>query len=293
MTENEKKTVDANLSRLFDICKEMPARFAHQAHELSLLLGSVSDVDSAYGIINEEYLRTRGYERCCAFIWLRVLSEVLCASLTSEVVREHIVSLFSSSDERSEHSSGKVSYLRNKFTEKAFDKFAKHIDDAKIMHADSFEDSCMDTYNGICEYCILPTENSKDGKLTAFYKLIEKYDLHICASTTVKNEDVSTTVSLLSRDIGFTHTGELSKGRIFEFGITCPDPSDIGGILSVASAYGMKITRIDTRTVADGTGFTVLMSTDGVPLKRIETLTFCLSAIYPAFTVMGFYKHIN
>lgn len=293
MGEEKRKILDANVSRLFSQSEGTYARFLHQAHELSSILQTESDIDSAYGIISDEYERVREIEKWAAFRWLRALSEVIYDSLDPSAVHEHLRSLFSSSEDTDSRAVGKISYMRNKFTEKAFDKFAKVIDDAKLSHADSFEGSCMDVYNGICEYCILPTENSSDGKLSAFYKLIEKYDLHIAASTVIQDEETSTIVSLLSRDIDFLKFGDTAKSRMLEIGMTCADTSDIEGIISFATAYGLFLSRIDSKKSGDGLTFTLLFSADGVQIRSIEILTLCLSSIYPTFTVMGFYKHIN
>ncbi|MBQ1260196.1 MAG: hypothetical protein IIX97_08805 [Clostridia bacterium] len=294
MKEEQRKILDANVNRLFSQHAGFSARFTHQANEMISLQSDSLDVDSASGIINGEYQSTLEVERCVAFIRLRTLSEIIYDTLGSEAVCEHIKPLFSSPDESSDmRSSGKISYMRNKFTEKAFDKFTKFVYDAKIIHSDSFEDSCMDTYNGICEYCILPTENSSDGKLSAFYKLIKKYDLHIAASTEIHDGDNVTTVSLVSRDIDLSKLEGRVKGCMLEFEVACTDTSDIGGILTFAFHYGLKLVRIDSHNSGDEVSFSLLLSADDVLLKNIEILTFCLSSVYPSFNVIGLYKHIN
>lgn len=293
--EEKREILDRNLARLFSQAEGSALRFLHQAHELSLIINDLYDIDSAYSLINDEYEKTRENERCNAFLWLRSLSEVIYDSLDYSLIREHLRSQFSSFEESDERSLGKISYIRNKYTERAFDRFAKLIEDAKVLHADSFEDSCMDVYNGICEYCILPTENSVDGRLSAFGKLIEKYDLHIAATTTIPDGESYTEVALLARDIDFQKFGDSAKQRMLEISLTSPihSTSDINGILSFANAYGLILSRIDSRLSADGVRFTILLSADNVQIRNIEILVLCLLSIYPSFTVTGFYKHIN
>lgn len=293
--EEKREILDRNLARLFSQAEGSRARFLHQAHELSLMIDDLSDIDSAYSLINDEYEKTRENERGHAFLWLRSLSEVIYDSLDYSLIREHLRSQFSSIEEGDERSHGKISYIRNKYTERAFDRFAKLLEDAKVLHADSFEDSCMDVYNGICEYCILPTENSVDGRLSAFGKLIEKYDLHIAATTTIRDDNSYTEVALLSRDIDFQKFGDSARQRMLEISLTSPihGTADIYGILSFAGAYGLSLAHIDSKLNADGIRFTILLSADNVQIRYIEILVLCLLSIYPSFTVTGFYKHIN
>ena len=293
MKEEKQKIIAENISRLFLQRAGFGSRFLHQAHEAVSLINEEIDVDYARSIMDEAYKSSASNERCDAFIWLGALSEMIYDALGEGAVREHIRSLFSSSDDSVDSRSiGKISYMRNKFTDKAFDKFAKFVNDAKLIYSDSFEDSCTDTYNGICEYCILPTASSSDGKLKAFYRLIEKYDLHVAASTEIRDGDNVTTVSLISRDTDITKLGDDVKGRMLELGLSCDNTSDLGGIISLADSYGMKLAGIDSKNSDDGVFFTLLFSTDHCKARSIETLTFCLSSIYPSFTITGFYKHI-
>lgn len=296
MNEARKSIIDANISALFRTSYGLHDRFAYQAHELisgySDERGGI-DIDVAYNILNSAYELTLGEERNTAFLWIRTLTEVLLDTLGSEAVRDKIRSILSSTDRIDERAIGKVSYLRNKFTEKAFDKFARLIYDPKILNAGSFEDSCEDVYNGICEYCILPIDNSVDGRLSAFYALISKYDLHIIASTPVKDENVNTTLALISRDTDFLKLGDSLRGRMLQFEFSTANTSDISGIISFASSYGMKLIRIHSIKNDEDTSFTLLFSVEGVQLRFTELLSLCLSAIYPSFNIIGFYRQIN
>ena len=293
--KKEEKIIYDNLSAIFKGAEGIYPRLAYQAHELILLKKAQSAIDiyEASGILQDAYESTKELDTHTLFAYLRALSAVLLEDLSASDIHSQILSLFSDSEELDARALGKVSYLRNKFTEKAFDKFAKHIDDARTLYAGSFEDSCEDVYNGICEYCILPSENSTDGRLSAFYKLIKKYDLHIIASTEVITDEASTTLLLLSRNNDFSKYGEASKGRMLEFEIGCDNSADISGVIEFVLGYGLKLIKILYSGTDNESLFTFLFSADSIPQKHIEYLSFCLSALYPTFTVTGFYKHIN
>ena len=144
----------------------------------------------------------------------------------------------------------KISYLKSNYADAAYFKFSSVISTPRASYAESFENACEDVYNGICEFCILPIENSTDGKLIGFFSLIEKYELKISTVCTVHYADNSrnTKFALLRKNIT-TQFAAKSKEIFLELGITVGAGISLSSILSVADIFGFKFYRMDGITI--------------------------------------------
>ncbi len=288
MIEKKKEIINDNVSNLFSFCRGLSPRMLYQANELVSLHESV-DMDFAYETIVKEKHRIKNESPIAQFFWMRALCEIIYSKLSKEEIRDHLYSVFSSAAEVDERVKGKISYLKNKFTEKAFDRFSGIVNDAKILHTDSFEDSCEDAYNGVCEYCILPIKTSDDGRLHAFHRLIKKYDLRIAASTDVDN----TTLILASRRADLFKDLDCLKNYRLEFSVTNADQADVDCIMSFASEYGMHLLRFDTTEGDEGGCHSFLFSADSISTERLEIFTLYLSAAFPSLSFIGIYRHLD
>ncbi|MBE6557640.1 MAG: hypothetical protein E7661_01320 [Ruminococcaceae bacterium] len=76
---------------------------------------------------------------------------------------------------------GRIAYMTGSFVDKAYIRFAEELPHCRAAGFHSFIDACEEVWGGLCEYCILPLENSVEGKLPGFAKLMVKYRLHIIA----------------------------------------------------------------------------------------------------------------
>ncbi len=86
---------------------------------------------------------------------------------------------------------GVIAYLKNQLADKAYKSFSKHVQSARVAYPTDFNGVCEAVYYEKADYCILPIENSNDGRLNGFYNLIEKYELFICLCTDVYSPDAS------------------------------------------------------------------------------------------------------
>ena len=98
---------------------------------------------------------------------------------------------------------GKIAYVRNKRTDDAYLAFSERIRGAKAYYAASFTDACESVFNNECEFCILPIENDRDGKLYSFYSMIDRYELRICGIVKREEDDDSETIvyALVGRSV--------------------------------------------------------------------------------------------
>lgn len=76
---------------------------------------------------------------------------------------------------------GRIAYMPSAFADKAYLILSARIQAPRANATAGFVDACEEVRSGLCEYCILPVENSQSGKLTAFSRLILRYRLRIAA----------------------------------------------------------------------------------------------------------------
>lgn len=272
----------------------MNSAFAFQADELFRIKDGGEDAYTAYEIISSESDRIKDLPYFGTSRWLHVLSEYAYSKLRGSEIDELLFSGFGFSEENNREDSGRVSYLKNKFTVSAFDKFAKHIPDAKSTYSDSFEDSCEDVYNGICDYCILPIGNSRDGALSVFRNLISKYDLHISITVDIPDQSGTvTTLALLSSALSRPQKDSFSDYR-FEFCVSTLTNESICGILTSAERHGFSLINVVSQNGSnESPSLQFTFSADNATYDKFRSFVFCLSAIFPSFTMKGLYKHIN
>lgn len=291
--ENE-NIIRENLNTLFGSLCGMNSAFAFQADELFRLKDGGVDAYTAYEIISTESERIKELPYFGTSRWLHVLSEYAYSKLKGSEIDELLFSGFGFSEENEHENSGRVSYLKNKFTVSAFDLFARYLPDAKSTYSDSFEDSCQDVYNGICDFCILPIGNSRDGALSVFRNLIAKYDLHISITVDIPDQSGTvTTLALLSSSLHRPQAESFSDYR-FEFCVSTLTNESICGILTSAEHHGFSLINIVSGNGSDTSpSLQFTFSTENATYDKFRSFVFCLSAIFPSFTMKGLYKHIN
>ena len=82
---------------------------------------------------------------------------------------------------------GRIAYMPAAFADKAYLKLAAKVNSPRAAATASFVDACEEVRGGLCEYCILPLESTHSGKLTAFTRLILRYNLRIAAVCDLEN----------------------------------------------------------------------------------------------------------
>jgi hypothetical protein len=148
---------------------------------------------------------------------------------------------------------GRIAYMPAAFADKAYLRLSAHVANPRATATASFVDACEEVRSGLCEYCILPLENTHSGKLTAFTRLILRYNLRVKAVCDLENgaaEGQVTRFALLSSavDYGFpTPLRYPSTGDplFFEFIHQGESPS-LTDLLAAAEFCGVTVCRLDT-----------------------------------------------
>ena len=91
-------------------------------------------------------------------------------------------------------SHGRIALVRNRYNEEAFSIFEHSVQGARAEIFSSFSDACEEVFDNLCEFCILPVENTGDGRLFGFYSMIDRYELRICAVCELETENTPETI---------------------------------------------------------------------------------------------------
>lgn len=194
-------------------------------------------------------------------------------------------------------SHGKIAYVRNRYNDLAYAELSEIIPHSKPTYFSNFEECADAVTNGICEFAIIPIEDTSDGKMFGFYSLIDRYELRLSAVCNIENEDSSKIVryALVSRNFVSEKTEKLNgkRPKIFEFSLTYGSDSDPFDILCAAEKFYAKIVGIssvflpynDTQT-RFYYSFNISDTTD------LYALLLYLWAEYPQYTPIGIYYEI-
>ncbi|MBR6782516.1 MAG: hypothetical protein IKM33_04890 [Clostridia bacterium] len=148
---------------------------------------------------------------------------------------------------------GRIAYMPAAFADKAYLALSAAIESPRAVATPSFVDACEEVRGGLCEFCILPLESSHSGKLTAFTRLLLRYNLRIKAVCDLENgaaEGQITRFALLRA----THEGyfpaplrppKSGEPLYLELIHTGESPS-LTVLLAAAEFCGIRLCRVDT-----------------------------------------------
>lgn len=219
---------------------------------------------------------------------------------------EYLDDSFASGEPVSQKASDRVAYLQNRFTDSAFLAFSEILAKPRAAYFSSFSDVCEEVYHGLCEFCILPIENTEDGKLVRFYKLIEKYELKIVSICDIPqlNQGMTRYALLCHRHISTERVLQHTSDFYLEISLTPIGQTTLADILSAAAHCGMHPTRIDSLPSGDESEVLrhhiVLLhtvdrrSTPSLPpMKAVSAFLLYLSFSLPEYTPLGIYQKIT
>ena len=174
----------------------------------------------------------------------------LCMDLYRRLAKKRPFSaslFFSDTETPSSNAYNRIAYQRSSYADSAYLKFAKLLPLPRLSYAHSFVSACEDVYNGLCEFCILPLENTTEGVLSTFFRLIEQYDLKIAATCDISSTDAGRTsrFALLRRSL--TPTLDPQQESLY-YSFCIPQRSEPGlsELMLVAKLYGIEVTRVDS-----------------------------------------------
>ena len=183
---------------------------------------------------------------------------------------------------------GRIAYVRNKRNDDAFIRFSEKIRGAKAYYCSSFSEACEAVFSNACEFCILPIENSADGKLYSFYSMIDRYELIICNVVYLSADDGAdkTGFALVSRGVTLKSKTQVAR---FEFSVVCEDGAFPDEIATVARFMGGRVLSVGTQPVPyDDVGVKYYFSME-IESSSVLPIAFYMSMEYPRYMPLGAY----
>lgn len=194
--------------------------------------------------------------------------------------------------------SNRIAYLRNSYTDTAYDIFGRQLDEPTVMYSLDFNNVCEDVYYGRANLCILPIQNSTEGNLVSFRNLINKYDLKTvmtCLVDTAYNN--YTKFALLKKNIETIRmkSHNVRYDNFFEFNITLSDATNLASLLKAAEGYNLRLNKIDSMPVSYSESeysYDIVMALNESDFDLMCLICY-LYLEMPQFTPAGLYKHIH
>ncbi len=208
--------------------------------------------------------------------------EMLKVPTLSESIK-HLIAI-GSEDGTPAGTHGRIAYTKNKFNDLALQLFVETINNAKPLPVASNTDACESVISGKSEFCLLPIENTRDGKLFGFYSMLDRFELKICGVHTLDSDD---DINSIKYALVAKSCKELGRRRlrtveyIFEFSVVNPNGDFIESLLQVAKECGATLLSIDSRPIEYDPQlrkYIFCFLTDGNPVFRM----------YPALNYHGY-----
>lgn len=254
--------------------------------DYSLLYESFTDVEPDFSDVvfeNKEYVKGV-FSKVMSYDRIRLaelLSKKGATSLTYESAAD-------------EDETAKVVYLKNSLADIAYSTFSKVIKNARVVYAESFSEVCEEVYYSRAPYCILPLENSDDGRMASFANLIRKYDLKIVMTCNVESAvEKITKFALLKREFSVLDCPRsMNDGDYLEIELNLGSRGSLHNVLEAADIFGYKLCKIDSFPMQYSEKeyyFNVVFEGRG----NIDGFMYWLEFEVQRYDVIGIYKHLK
>lgn len=185
-----------------------------------------------------------------------------------------------------------LAYVKNQYSEEAASILSKSFSVNKKRHYRSFSEMCEDIESGICDGCIVPLENTSDGKLMNFYSIIDRFDLKIACTCDIENQngDQTTRYALLRNKL---NTPQDAEKCYLEFSFISSENISLTDVIKAAEISGLKLHRIDSMPMryndSEFVYYPVFLGTTYNVIKFTLFLKLNLSQ----YTTVGIYNRIK
>lgn len=289
MTPNSKNVILENLSELkrrADITAEQKSiTLAQLAESLS---GDSATIEELYSECIGTYVGASVFEKLSV---CRALCEIYSINDASD-----IPSLIDTSLQTTAGSHGKIALVRNIYNDMALTRFSVVIPHSKPIYYTNFESSCEAVSSGICEFTVLPIENTSDGKMFGFYSLMDSYELKIAAVCKIEAENPAKTIiyALVGRStVSEIYTRTKTAQKIFEFSLSCYSGFESHDIFDAARLSSAKLLSISSIPLAYDASVTRIYYSFAID-NRADMCAFLLylSLEFPSHTPLGLFFEI-
>ncbi|MBQ7336473.1 MAG: hypothetical protein IJW92_08385 [Clostridia bacterium] len=225
-------------------------------------------------------------------------SVILCTELRRVLEVRHLLPtgfFFPDAEEIPTNAFHRIVYQKSSYTDSAYLKLSPLLSDPRVAYAHGFPSVCEEVYNGHCEFCILPVENSSEGQLNSFFRLIERYELKIAATCDVLGNDGGrvTRFALLRKNLlPLLAPESASYPRRFECVLPPEDLATVSNLMVAAQLCGLRLSYVNSLPqLGDSSRYNTHFSffTKGGDL---QAFLLYLAMEVPHYTPIGLYPHL-
>ncbi len=186
-------------------------------------------------------------------------------------------------------------YVRNSFSDEAYDVFSADFTDPRVKYASSFRECASLLQDGSVSYCLLPLEERGGVRLPTVSELIYTNDFKINSVISVFGPDANADVKYALVSKSFTAVGydNDDDDRYLELRLDASS-RELAELFTAVLYYGMTVFRLNTFTVKRGGESDAYLSVvvkDGG--KGFSSLLVYLTLWGLDFTPVGLYKNLE
>ena len=169
-----------------------------------------------------------------------------------------------------------------------FEKFKNLFSTVEQVFAESFSEVCDLVANSPDFFGIVPVENTVDGRLSAFYKMLDRNELKICAVCDVEDPDTDTVtrLALICKNL-CSFDGDFT--RHLEISLVIDEGQKKAELLRIAEMLGISVDRVSSTPLSYRTS----VSLDTIRLSFTKTNVFPFLIYLHLFcediNILGFY----
>ena len=140
-------------------------------------------------------------------------------------------------------------YVRNSFSDEAYDVFSQDFDDPKVRYSQNFKDAAAAVSSGEVTYCLLPLEERGGVRLHTVSELIFRNDFKINAVIPVFGPDGNADMkyALVSKNFAVPEREE-DDDMYLEIRLGVSGDAPTSEIFCAVDYFGMSVYRVNTLT---------------------------------------------
>ena len=185
-------------------------------------------------------------------------------------------------------------YVKNAFSDEAFDVFSQEFADPRVRYASSFKESLRLVADDLVAFCLLPLEE-RGVRIPSVEELVFRGDFKINSVIPVFGYDGNAEMkyALVSKNL-FPSDFSADDDRYFEIRIPTDLDNALASIAVLSEEFGVRVHRFNTVSLTventESTYFSVVFKTVGADFTR---LLIYFTLFMPEHIPVGIYKNIE
>ena len=195
----------------------------------------------------------------------------------------------------SAYSEETFTYVRNGFSDEAYDVFSQDFDDPKVKYSSTFKECSQAVSSGDVTYCLLPLEERGGARLPTVSEIIFRNDFKINSVIPVFGPDGNADLKYALVSKSFTVPKRLKDDDLYlEIRIGVTEDSPLTEVFGAVKHFGMSVYRVNT-VIFDTEGdketyFSIVIKDLG---NSFAPLLSYLTLFLRDFVPVGIYKNLE